>query len=115
MSIRAWAASGIFALGLSLALLLGARSLGVGLWGQALIAAPYAAFVLLAGFSSSPKAALLLSGMCLVLHLALLWKAWDSGAGVEVLGWFMVLGMIGPGVLALVALVMLALRWRPSG
>ena len=108
MSVRAWASFGIVGLGLCVALLGAGPVLGLGLGGQAIFVAPYVLFGLLAALSPSRKPGLLLSGACLAMHLALFQRSLARDA--EVLGWFFGLGLIGPGLVALVAVVLLALR-----
>jgi hypothetical protein len=81
--------------------------------GQAIIGAPYLLFALLAG--AAPKTGVLLSAICLFLHVELLQHAaqlaGEPGANFARRGKFLFFGGISPGLLALVAVAMILQRW----
>lgn len=121
MHVREWAITGVLGLGLVLAVLSGTPAFGFQVPGQAIIAAPYVLFAWVAALSDSLRGALILAGACLVLHVALFQGvAADALRGLDAGAAAMLFGLLGPGLLALLALGILSVRWlawltRPPG
>jgi hypothetical protein len=102
-------AAGIAFAGAGVALLGGTPGFGFKPPGQAILAVPYLLFALLALQCARPKAPLILATLCLAMHAVLLHQSWrsvhaeDLGESLQVVGAFMLFGIFGPGLLALVA------------